>query len=123
MNKDTYSINEHGVATKPLTETIYEDKHWLCAISYAEYEGKWDYGYDCQKKGSSVGCGGSSCLPSFSSPSHKRQYFPNQKAARKAAIELLIKTVKQWRHHPSGKSNQCVLEALKGALCPQLTLF
>lgn len=118
-----YQINDCLVATRPISEVLYEDKYFEAQICYAEYQGKWDWGVHYTYKGSGVGCGGGGCLPNFSTEYGNYDLFTSKESARQAAIKWLHDYFARKGDHPYGKSNKPVLDACQRALNPQLTLF
>ena len=107
-----FILNDCGVCSNPDTEVLYEGKPSYVEyvkIKLAYYDGSWKYGYSIQNKTS-----GSSCGP------WKGEYpecnYPTRKVARQAAIEYVMKEVKNWK-------NGNVVRSKIALLTKQHTLF
>lgn len=112
-----YQINEHGVCINPDTETIFNDGKFFAKIHLAQNKGLWAYGYYFGIKGTGVGCFTSSGLPAFGK---YRDKFQSPDQARQAAIKIGIKAFERAvDRFPVGR----VIDALKRAQAPQLSLF
>lgn len=119
--QEKYRINVYMVAERPISEVLYDDKYFHASINYAEYQGNWAYGTNYRYKGSGVGCGGGGSLPSFSTiRKHPRPVLMKDQARTEAIKSLFRIFIKD---HPYGKSVQPVVDAIRKALNPQLTLF
>lgn len=115
--KNRYGINKYQVCTTPAMEVIYESKNIKAAISWAEKDGRWAYGYYFEMSGTAAGCFTASSLPAFN---EYRESFSSKQAARVKAIEVGLNEFKSSR---APGSTAEVIKALKNARTPQLALF
>lgn len=112
-----FEFNEFDVCLNPLVEVIYRDRKLFAIIMLAEKNGEWAYGYDFGIKGMSVGHFRASSLPGFSV--YRKEKFLSKEAARTKAIDFGLECFKMKMH----LKPEPVINALKQALTPQLSLF
>lgn len=118
-----YGINDHLVSEAPTKEVLYSDRFFLAEICYAEYLGVWAWGCEYQYKGGGTGCGGGGSLPCFSHTRKEPVPVRTKEQCRKEALQHLEDIFSRRGDHPSKRSVEPVITAIKRAYNPQLSLF
>lgn len=86
-----YKFNDLMVATNPIREVIFESENHFCEIKLAEYNGKWDYGFNYHIDRWS--CGGG-CSPQFR---EGVETFDSKESARNKALSVMLDAFKNYK--------------------------